>query len=290
MGLSSRQLQQFPKRTRLLRKKGFTDKSSGVVTFVKTKDGTITPVIKDNGVVAAKTVRIDKHLQRAKRYVSTIKKPKHSIASIITEAVRQSFIDGLDIKILKAKPEIAYAIGSVVAARAICIARAYGAAGCIAGGVSDFVDAIGSASLDIKIIASGAVTVKVSTKPTTKRKSRKKKNDVTANSSEQTSGTQSKPEAAAVALAGGGGGGDDDDDNETVTTTANQHIVIRDQNGVTHIHIDKLQFLININAQLVDQLIVNPKEVINLLQSQFTGLKGAIDANSIECKVINEPK
>lgn len=287
-GLSQSQLQHIAKRARLLRKYGIAENSSGVVSFVETEGGIVVPVIKEDGFVGpAKTDRRVRHFQLVRRYVSPIGKPKHTIASIITEATRQSVIERLGIKMLdvKAKPEIAHAMGSLVAARAICMARAYGAAGSISGGGADVIGAIGRASLDLEISASGAVTTKVSAKPTTKRKSRKKKKDATSSSSEQTSASQSETEVAAAPASGGGG---DDDNNGTVTTTANQHIVIRDQNGVTHIHIDKLQFFIT--AKIVDQLIVNPQQVINQLQSQFTGLKGAIDANTVECKVIEEPK
>ena len=285
-GFSRKQLQQIARRARLLRKYDIAEKSSGVVSFVETEGGIVVPVIKVEGVGGlAKTDKRERHFQLVKRYVSPIEKPKHTIASIITEATRQSVIEGLGIKMLdvKAKPEIAHAMGSLVAARAICMAREIGATGRIAGGGSDVIGAIGRASLDLEINASGTVTTKVSAKPTTKRKSRKKKAG-TASTSEQTSASQSETEVVA-APAGGGGG---DDNNGTVTTTANQHIVIRDQNGVTHIHIAKLQIFIT--NQLVGQLNVNPLQVINQLQTQFTGLKDAIEANAVEYKVVEEPK
>lgn len=257
--LGRKQLQQIARRARLQRKYGIAG--------------------------LTKRARRKRYLQLVKRYVSPIETPKHTIASIITEATRQSFIEGLGIKMLnvKANPEIAHAMGSLVAARAICMAREIGASGSIAGGGADVIGAIGRASIDLEISASGTVTTKVSAKPTKKRKSRKKKAG-TASSSEQTSASQSESEVVAAAPASHG----DDDENETVTTTANKHVVIRDQNGVTHIHIDKLQFFIT--AQFVDQLNVNPQQVINQLQTQFTGLKGAIDVRSVECKVIGEPK
>ena len=187
-----------------------------------------------------------------RRYV--VAEQKRSIASLLVEASSKSVIGDLGIKILEVskKPETVHVLGSMVAERALVMARSLGRRN---GGLQGL---IGDTSVDFSInSSSGKVSTWVTPKPCDRREVAAAEVDdsfienpveVPVNKKKE------KKEKHSVA------------DNINTKT---------DANGIIHVHIHSLN--IYINATHVDQLNTNPELVQNLMANPVRGIIG--DAN-----------
>ena len=179
---------------------------------------------------------------------------KRSIASVLVEASSKSVIDDLGIKIIEvtAKPETVHVLGSMVAERAMVMARSLGRYG---GGI---LDSIGDTSVDFSIDSSSG---KVSTRVTPKAGRRREVAVAEADESfvevpveVPVKKKKEKKEKPTVA------------DNITTKT---------DAQGIIHVHIHSL--VIYINATHVDQLNTNPGLVQNIIANPVKGITGDTD-------------
>lgn len=254
-GLSRRKLQKLEKLSRLSRIKQISSGSKlvpeiiveqhpGEPVKVVIKPVTGAEVVK--GGVVIKSLRKD---IIAGRFATAER--RRSIASVLVEASSKSVIDDLGIKILKvsAKPETVHVLGSMVAERAVGMARSMGRGG------GSILGSIGDTSVDFSIDTSSG---KVSTRVTPKASRRR---EVAASEADEASfetpvevpekEKKEKKEKRSVS------------DNITTKT---------DSQGIIHVHIHSLN--IYISATHVDQLNTNPKLVQNLLANPVKGITG----------------
>ena len=254
-GLSRKKLQKLERLSRLSRiKLGISGSKLAPQFFVEEHPGEpIKVVVKP--VAGAKVATggvVIKNLRKGiitQRYATAGR--KRSIASVLVEASSKSVIDDLGIKIIEvtAKPETVHVLGSMVAERAMVMARSLGRYG---GGI---LDSIGDTSVDFSIDSSSG---KVSTRVTPKADRRR---EVAAAEADESfvevpvevpvKKKKEKKEKPTVA------------DNITTKT---------DAQGIIHVHIHSL--VIYINATHVDQLNTNPGLVQNIIANPVKGITG----------------
>lgn len=254
-GLGRRKLQKLERLSRLSRI--LVEEHPGEPIKVVVKPVTVANVA-TGGVVI-------KNLRKgiiAQRYATAER--KRSIASVLVEASSKSVIDDLGIKIIEvtAKPETVHVLGSMVAERAMVMARSLGRYG---GGI---VDSIGDTSVDFSIdSSSGKVSTRVTPKAGRRREVAAAEADesfVEVPAEVPVKKKKEKKEERTVA------------DNISTKT---------DAQGIIHVHIHSL--VICINATHVDQLNTNPGLVQNIVANPVKGITGDIN-KKIEVEVENQ--
>lgn len=242
-GLGRRKLQKLERLSRLSRI--IVEEHPGEPIKVVVKPVTVANVA-TGGVVI-------KNLRKgiiAQRYATAER--KRSIASVLVEASSKSVIDDLGIKIIEvtAKPETVHVLGSMVAERAMVMARSLER---YSGGI---VDSIGDTSVDFSIDSSSG---KVSTRVTPKAGRRR---EVAAAEADESFVEVEVPVKKKK-------------EKKEERTVADNISTKTDAQGIIHVHIHSL--VIYINATHVDQLNTNPGLVQNIVANPVKGITGDIN-------------
>ena len=280
-GLSRKQIQKLTRLTRLTKAKP----TYGVRLLVP---DSLDPKPKDVIKVEIKptqsgcfVVGPSKKLQRVKLGSRVVGNPAHIIAATAVEASSKSVLGDLGIKILdvSAKPESVHTLGSLIAAKAIVMATTMGPKGRV-GGAGGVLASIGRSSIDVAVSPDGEISTSV------------------VGPARKIGGNVSKPGVryhthVFPSAPDGGGGSCKDPAGQAVSTPTTKEkkprkkkdievgetTVIKDKNGITHIHIHSLNLYIT--ADLVQQLNVNPQLVQNVLAEKLTGFAGQVEQKAL---------
>lgn len=263
-GLSRRKLQQLTKLTRLRRKIGVPAGSAGAYAIIQKEGSRDVEVIKVETVGLNRVTKIVKKYKTVKPFVVRTyqnSKPVKSIATAMVKTSTQEVMRTLGIIPLEVvakpevliTPEVIHSVGRLVTKRAISMAHEYVAAGSPGGGghmgAGGIIGAMSGSGVDVEISSTGEVSATV-TRKTTKKSSTGK----AAKTGKTTTTTTKKKGAKA--------------DSAEVPTK-----FIKGKNGTINVffHID-----INIDANIVHQMNVNPQEVKTTLASDAVTLKDLI--------------
>lgn len=201
------------------------------------------------------------------------------IVSKAVEASSKTVIDDLGVKLLdvSAKPESVHTLGTMIAAKAIVMARD-SMPGSVSGGV---LSSIGRSSIDLSVSPEGVVTASI------------------GHPSKKGGGKPGAGFRTRVFPAAPNGGPDgivvtpgEEVSVPKKTTRKKKDIevgettVIKDEHGVTHIHIHSLNLYIT--AELVQQLNVNPQLVQNVLADKLAELRETLQKNALPKKDTEE--
>lgn len=279
--LSRKKLQQLTRLARITKAKP----TYGVRVLVpdnlmqEVSDGIIKVEIKpaQSGFVVKGPVR---KLQKVKLGPKILGNPAHIIAATAVEASSKSVLGDLGIKILdvSAKPESIHTLGSLIAAKAIVMATTMGPKGRV-GGIGGVLASIGRSSVDVAVSPEGEVSASVGGP------------DRNVGGTSRRSAGRYHTHVFPSALDGGGACKDPAGGVVSVPTKkekkprkkqdieVGETTVIRDKQGVTHIHIHSLN--VYITADLVQQLNVNPQLVQNVLAEKLTGITAQVEQNAL---------
>lgn len=259
-GFGKKKIQEMTQLTRLRRLYGIPAAEPYQIRFVPTEDAQGIKAVPVYRAAIKKAVILSKKLAGVKlgqKYAVT-KPAGHAIASVIVETSSREVLQGLGVSLMdvQVKPEIVHAVGKLVAARAIGMAKDYMAAGSPSGGgrmgAGGIIASIGRTGLEVEVGPSGKVSAKVSTKATRKK---------LAKNAEAPARVEVPADVSVKK------------DDRTKVEVGHK-AVIKAKDGTTTIIIENLN--VYITANLVEEMYVNPERVYHQLNGELEEITGAI--------------